>query len=717
MNQTDTPLPEVEVKDRFLNRDLSWLEFNRRVLHEAMDDRNPPLERVRFLTIFTTNLDEFFMKRVGWLRRQARQNPTVAVSPDGRTAPQVLREVRENVLRDFAAQADHYVQRLRPTLHESGVHLCTWNELTDTERTVARQYFQDNVFPVLTPLAVDPGSPFPFISNLSLSIGVLLKHPDRHEPVFARVKVPEVLPKWVRVSPAGPAANDGAGPSKNAVRLVPMYELIQVHLSDLFPDLPVLSVMEFRVTRNAEIARDEDDAEDLRELMEEELRQRRFAEVVRLETNPNADPWMLSFLKEELRVGDDDVYQLPAEVDFEDLKMVADLPLAQLRFEPWIPTVPMVLADEHADIFALIRRGDFMAHHPYESFDATVGKFVEAATADPKVLAIKMTLYRVGDSTGFIKSLIHAAEQGKQVVVLVELKARFDEERNLRLADALERAGAHVVYGVVGLKTHTKVTLVVRDESSDGVAGSGIRSYAHIGTGNYNSSTSRLYTDLGLFTSDPDITRDVVELFHYLTGRSLKRSYRKLLVAPANMRTKVIEMIEREAHNATQGKPARIIGKMNQLEERKVCNALYAASKAGVQIDLIVRGFCTLRPGVPGLSENIRVSSVIGRFLEHSRIFYYRNAQENEVDGDFYIGSADWMYRNLLARVEAVVPVESRPLKARLWDILQIMLSDKRQAWDMTSDGRYIQRVPSGKAEEKSGTHTVLMSRMKQTVL
>lgn len=697
---TDLPLPEVEVKDRFLNRDLSWLEFNRRVLHEAMDDRNPPLERVRFLAIFTSNLDEFFMKRVGWLRRQARQNPSVAVSPDGRTAPQVLREVRENVLRDFAAQAEYYISNLRPELRDRGVHLCTWDELTGAERETARTYFQQNVFPVLTPLAVDPGSPFPFISNLSLSLGVLLRHPERHEPVFARVKVPEVLPKWVRVSPTGAVP----------LRLLPMYELIQVHLGDLFPDLPVLSVMEFRVTRNAEIPREEEDTEDLRELMEEEIRQRRFAEVVRLETNPNPDPWMLRFLKDELRVGDDDVYQLPAEVDFEDLKQVADLPLAQLRYEPWTPTVPKPLRTEDADIFSLIRSGDMLVHHPYESFDATVGKFVEDATMDPKVLAIKMTLYRVGDSTAFIKSLIRAAEQGKQVVVLVELKARFDEERNLKLADALERAGAHVVYGVVGLKTHTKVTLVVREEAdAASPGGTVIRSYAHIGTGNYNATTARLYTDLGLFTCDPDITRDTVELFHYLTGRSLKRSYRKLLVAPVNMRHRVLELIEREAEHARAGRPARIIAKMNQLEERKVCNALYAASKAGVRIDLIVRGFCTLRPGVPGLSDNIRVSSVIGRFLEHSRIFYYRNGQPNEVDGEFYIGSADWMYRNLLARVEAVVPVEAAPMRARLWQILQIMLSDGRQAWDMTPDGRYVQRRPTAPGDDKSGTHAVLM--------
>lgn len=719
LHPSQTPLPEIDVKDRFLNRDLSWLEFNRRVIHEAMDERNPALERVRFLAIFTSNLDEFFMKRVGWHRRHNRTSPTNPVSPDGRTAAQVLKEIREYTLLDLARQADHYTTRLKPDLRDKGVHLCAWADLSEPERRAGSEYFQASAFPVLTPLAVDPGSPFPFISNLSLSLGVLLRHPDRHDPVFARVKVPEVLPKWVRVSPAG----------ATPLRLVPMYELIRNHLRDLFPDLEVLSVMAFRVTRNAEIPREDEDTEDIRELMEEELRQRRFAEVVRLETGPNPDPWMLAFLKDELSLSDDDCYQLPAEVDYEDLKIVADLPLANLKFPTWTPVVPKPLADENTDMFALVRRGDFLTHHPYESFDATVGRFVEAATIDPKVLAIKMTLYRVGDSTPFIKSLIRAAEQGKQVVVLVELKARFDEERNLRLADQLERAGAHVVYGVMGLKTHTKVTLVVREEqeplapAQPATPGTPlapqqtvptIRSYAHIGSGNYNATTARLYTDLGLFTADPDTTRDVVELFHYLTGRSLKRSYRKLLVAPANMRNRVIELIDREAEHAKKGLPARIVAKMNQLEERKVCNALYAASRAGVQIDLIVRGFCTLRPQVPGLSENIRVVSVIGRFLEHSRIFYYRNAQADEVDGDFFIGSADWMYRNLLARVEAVVPVEGRAQKNRLWQILQIMLADKRQAWDMLPDGRYLQRTPNTPTEAATGTHQMLMALARQ---
>jgi polyphosphate kinase len=383
-----------------------------------------------------------------------------------------------------------------------------------------------------------------------------------------------------------------------------------------------------------------------------------------------------------------------------------DLNIPKLRYEPWTPIVPLAFADEDESIFSIIRRGDALVHMPYESFAASVEHFIKSAAADPKVLAIKMTLYRTGEGSTFMQHLVRAAEANKQVVCLVELKARFDEERNIQLANTLEKAGVHVVYGIVGLKTHTKTALVVRQDSD------GIRCYAHIGTGNYHSQTAKLYTDFGLFTCDPQITGDVVELFHYLTGRSLKRDYRKLLVAPVNMQPRVLELIEREIEHHKAGRPARIVAKMNQLEERKVCRALYRASQAGVQVDLIVRGFCTLRPGVPGLSDNIRVMSVIGRFLEHSRIFYYRNGAEEDRDGEFFIGSADWMYRNLLARVEAVAPVERRPLKERLWEVLNIMLSDKRQAWDMQPDGSYVQRRPSTPAEEV-GTHQALMQLMR----
>jgi len=679
----------------FINRDLAWLEFNRRVLHEALDERTPLLERVRFLGIFTSNLDEFFMKRIGSLMRQVT-GAAVSRTPDGRTPLEVVTAIRQMLLPMLAQQADVFSKQIRPQLSMQGVQLVEWEELTQTEREAAHRFFDASVFPVLTPLAVDPGSPFPFISNLSTSIGVVIRHPDGEE-LFARVKVPEVLPKWINL-----------GTTAETYRFVSLHEIIRHNLQDLFPDMTILDVMLFRVTRNADIERDEEDAEDLRQLMEDELRQRKFAKAVRLEHGPNPNPWIRQFLMEELELSDNEVYELSSELDYDDLRPITDLNLPKMRFEPWTPVVPLALADDESDIFAVIRANDLLVHHPYESFAASVERFVKAATADPKVLAIKMTLYRTGDASPFISTLVRAAEAGKQVVCLVELKARFDEERNILMAATLEKAGVHVVYGVIGLKTHTKTTLVVREDPD------GIRCYAHIGTGNYHAATSRLYTDLGLFTCNPDITRDLVELFHYLTGRSLKHTYRKLLVAPGNMRDQFLALIEREITNAKAGKPARIIAKMNSLEERKVCQALYDASRAGVEVDLIIRGFCSLRPGVPGLSDRIRVISVIGRFLEHSRIFYFRNAAEDPINGDFSIGSADWMYRNLLARVEAVVPIERRPLREKLWDILQIMLGDRRQAWEMQPDGSYVQRVAG---PNDLGTHQFLMNQTKATSL
>ena len=694
----DAPSPESSPRE-FLNRDLSWLEFNRRVLHEALDDRTPLLERLRFLGIFTTNLDEFFMKRIGASKRMI-QSGAVTQTPEGLTPDQNLAAIRQAVLPMLQQQADVYMNVICPALATKGIHLLTWKELSDAERDKATTFFRASVFPVLTPLAVDPGNPFPFISNLSTSFGVILHHPDRHENLFARVKVPEVLPAWVRLD----------SPSDTSpTRFVSLHEIIRNNLDDLFPDMAVVDAMRFRVTRNADLERDEEEAEDLLELVEEELRQRRFANVVRLEVAAReVNAWILDFLVRELQIAPEDVYEMQAELDYDDLRAVAELNVPALRHEPWTPVVPPALADEDGDIFKVIREGDVMVHMPYESFAASVERFVRAASVDPKVLAIKMTLYRTGDDSRFIQMLVRAAESRKQVVCLVELKARFDEERNIQIAAELEKAGIHVVYGIVGYKTHTKTTLVVRQDPD------GIRCYAHVGTGNYHAGTARAYTDLGLLTADPAITRDLVELFHYLTGRSLKRDYHKLLIAPVNMQNRFMEMIDREIAHQKAGRPARIVAKMNSLEERKVCRALYRASQAGVPIDLIVRGFCTLRPGVPGLSENIRVTSIIGRFLEHSRVFYFRNGVADEIDGEFYIGSADWMYRNLQARVEAVVPIERRPLRERLWDILRVMLTDQRQAWDMASDGTYTQRRPTDPTAQ--GTHQTLMALARQSV-
>jgi len=677
---------------QYLNRDLSWLEFNRRVLHEAADSRTPLLERVRFLGIFTSNLDEFFMKRVAHLRRQAAAGASAARTPDGRTAAEVLRGVRESTLGMFAQQADIYVREVRPLLREQGIFLLEWEELSDEERSAATQYFMGNVFPVLTPLAVDQGSPFPFISGLSSSLGVLVHHPNRHDTVFARVKIPEVLPKWISVSN-----------QPGIYRLVSLHALIQANIQSLFPDMTIVDAMLFRVTRGAEIDPVPEEGEDLREVIEDELKQRRFAPVVRMEHGPKPSQFILNLLMSELTITEQDVYELPSELDYDDLKQVADINLPSLRFAPWNPLVPSSLAADDNDIFAAIRRGDILVHHPYESFGASVERFVTEAAADPNVLAIKMTLYRTGDASPFVRTLVRAAERYKQVVCLIEIKARFDEERNILLADAMEKAGAHVVYGIVGLKTHCKAALVVRQDPD------GIRCYVHLGTGNYHAQTARLYTDLGLLTCDPQITRDVVELFHYLTGRSGQREYRRLLVAPVTMRDRFLEMIQREAEHHRAGRPAQIIGKMNALEERKIIGALYSASQIGLPIDLIVRGFCTLRPGVAGLSENIRVSSVIGRFLEHSRIYYFRNGAADPLDGEFYIGSADWMYRNLLARVETVVPIEHRALREKCWVILQTLLKDHRQAWDLRPDGSYVQRMPP-EGSNDPGTHETLMA-------
>lgn len=680
-------------ESEFTNREIGWLNFNRRVLHEAEDPRTPLLERLRFLGICHSNLDEFFMKRVGRLKRQVALG-LMSKSADGKTPNQQIKVIRDLTMKMVADQANIYAQQIRPALAGIGVHVLKWKDLNGREKEWLARYYAKNVFPVLTPLSVDPGHPFPFISNLSTSLGVTLKHPDRDDQFFARVKIPQVLPQWVRIDPEF---------SKD-VRFVSLLDLIRENLSGLFPAMQVISVMPFRLTRNADISRDEEDAEDLLELIEEELRLRRFAEVVRIEHGPNPDPWMLKFLMEELDLGPDDVYEAPEELDFTGFTALLDLNLADHKFTPWNPLVPSAFhEDEPNAFFKLLRAHDHLVHHPYESFAATVEKFIRMAVDDPKVLAIKMTLYRTGDNSPFIKALIRAAESGKQVVCLVELKARFDEERNIYWAQELENAGVHVVYGIVGLKTHAKTTLVVRQETD------GLKCYAHFGTGNYNVQTSRLYTDLGLFTANDELTAELVEFFHYLTGRSLKSDYKHLLIAPVNMFNRFKFLIERETRLAKEGQPTLIFAKMNNMEEIDISLSLYAASQAGVDIRLVVRGFCSLRPGMPGISQNVHVMSVIGRFLEHSRIFYFRGGAADPVDGEFYIGSADWMYRNLHARVECIVPVFDRPLKERLWELVQLHLKDQRQTWDMDSAGEYRQRSGS-----EVGLHQSLMTMAKQ---
>ncbi|XGC81656.1 polyphosphate kinase 1 [Bdellovibrio bacteriovorus] len=674
----------------FSSREIGWLNFNRRVLAEAEDIRNPLLERVKFLSISGSNLDEFFMKRVGGLKRHV----AYGISPrsaDGKTPLAQLQEIRQVVNPMLLDQANCYKKLLKPALEREGIHLVNWKDLNDKEKETIKKYYIKNVFPVLTPLSVDPGHPFPFISNLSISLGVTLKHPHSEDKLFARVKIPKVLPQWIPV--------EGI---PGVLRFVSLLELIKENLDDLFPAMQVLNVMPFRLTRNADSDQDQEDAEDLLEAIEEELRQRRFAEVVRLEHGPNPDPWMLKFLMDELELNEEDIYELPGLLDYTDLSTISDLNIAKLKFEPYLPVVPLAFAEEGTGIFNAIKMNDHLIHNPYESFAASVEKFIRIASEDPKVLAIKMTLYRTGDNSPFIKAMIRAAEQGKQVVCLVELKARFDEERNIYWATELENAGVHVVYGVVGLKTHAKTALVVRQEQE------GLKCYCHIGTGNYNVATSRFYTDLGLLTANEEITSDVVEFFHYLTGRSLKTSYNNLLVAPVNMFTRFKAMIEREAEHAKAGRPAHIMAKFNNFEENDIAVALYAASQKGVDIDMVVRGFCCLRPGVPGMSEKIRVVSIIGRFLEHSRLFYFRNGAKDPIDGEFFIGSADWMYRNLHARVEAIVPILDRGLKEKCYELLTLCMKEQRQSWQMNSDGSY-----SRKGSQDVGIHQTLMQLAK----
>jgi polyphosphate kinase len=682
-----TQVPASDHDGIFLDRDLSWLEFNRRVLHEARDDRTPLLERLKFLAIFSSNLDEFIMKRIELLRRDDEVRPDAAA---------LLAAIRERLIPMLREQAETFrlvVNELRP----HGVCLLDWNELSVDQCGETTEYFLRNVFALLTPLAYDPAHPFPYLSNLSISLGVTLRNRETGERCFARIKVPNLLPSWV------PLRSRAPGQTEAFVRL---HDVLRHNLDAVFPGMEVLGTTLFRVTRDAEVELNED-APDLRQQVQEELKKRRFEPVVRLELERGADPWVRELLVTRFELSEPDVYELPGELDFTGLFSIAQLPRPELRDPSWTPIEPIALPDPEADLFAAIRAGDILVHHPYESFDSSVVRFIRTAADDPMVRSIKMTVYRVGDETPFVRSLIRAAEAGKQVLCLVEVRARFDEARNLRWAEELELVGAHVVYGVIGLKTHTKTALVVRQEPE------GLRCYAHIGTGNYHVRTAKLYTDLGLFTCDPVLTEDLVYLFHYLTGYSLKRDYRKLLVSPVTMRPRFLELIAREIANHSAGRPARIIAKMNQLEDRPICEALGEASQAGLPVELIVRGFCCLPPGVPGHTENIRILSIIGRFLEHARIFYFANGSDDPLDGDFFIGSADWMHRNLSARVEAIAPVESKALKARLWEILEINLQDHRQAWAMQPDGSYRQRTPPPDASgpAKDGTQATLMAR------
>jgi len=663
----------------YINRELSWLEFNARVLHEAFDPRNRLLERLKFLSIFSTNLDEFYMVRVAGLRRQIAAG-VQHVPPDGMTPTEQLAAITARVAELMELQRKCLYDVLLPELEQHGIKLVEMNELTPEEWHRLDNFFETDVFPVLTPLAVDPGHPFPYISNLSLSLAVQIHDPATGSSRFARVKVPKSLPRWI--------------PFGRPNQFVPLEQVIGANLGALFPGMKIRGFNTFRVTRYSDLElahSDEDD--DLLTIIEEQVFQRRFAEVVRVEIERGTPPDLRELLLAELledqppempALTEADLVETGPLLDLGDLMWLATLDIPALRDTPFVPVTPSELRDSSRSIFDAIREKDILVHHPFDSFPASIENFLTSAALDPNVLAIKMTLYRTSGDTAIVRALTEAAQRGKQVAVLIELQARFDEVNNITWARTLEGFGVHVAYGLPGLKTHTKTVLVVRRDTD------GIRRYSHIGSGNYNQHTARIYTDLGLLTASPLIGADLTDIFNALTGFSRQSEYRTLLVAPANMRQRFTDMVKREAANARAGKPARIIAKMNALVDPEIIQHLYEASQAGVDIELIVRGICCLRPGIPGVSDRIKVISIVGRFLEHSRIYYFANNGDEEL----YFGSADWMPRNFDRRVEVITPIEDRTLHPRVCALLETCLADNRQAWDLSSDGTYTQRKP-----------------------
>ncbi|MEO1068312.1 MAG: polyphosphate kinase 1 [Cyanobacteria bacterium J06638_6] len=711
MTRADLAEQSADLSDPryYVNREVSWLGFNERVLHEALDPRTPLLERLKFLAIYSSNLDEFFMVRISGVMEQADAGVHPR-TPDQTPPAKQLESMRSHLVKQVQRQHQTFEDELRPALTEHGVYLQNYRDLTQEQIFFLRDYFEKRIFPVLTPLSVDPSHPFPRMSNLSLNLAVRVAHPDTGIERFARVKVPSSLPRFVgmpeplRTYQGEPCLWIG----------VPLEQVIAENLGYLFPGMTIAGHNLFRITRDADFPVLEDEADDLLLAIEKEINKRRLEGFVcRVEVESTMPEDLKEGLMGELKVGRDRVYEIDGLLNLADLFFFLSLPLPELKDQPWSALVPPRLKpvidldgddakgySEHPpNIFATLREGDILVHHPYESFTASVQEFITQAANDAKVLAIKMTLYRTSGDSPIVKALIAAAENRKQVVALVELKARFDEANNIEWAKKLEDAGVHVVYGIVGLKTHTKTTLVVREEGDE------IRRYVHIGTGNYNPKTSKLYTDLGLLSCRDDLGADLTDLFNSLTGYSRQKAYRKLLVAPLTLRDRMETLIRREIDQVKGGGEGKIVAKMNSLVDARIIRLLYEASQAGVEIDLIVRGICCLRPGVPGVSENIRVISVIGRFLEHSRIFCFYNGGQPE----YYIGSADWMRRNLDRRVEAIVPIEDPGLIQELQNILDTLLADNRQAWEMDAEGTFTQRRPE-EGEEVRGTHETLMA-------
>jgi polyphosphate kinase len=679
-----TPDPELvaaveRFDDRFLDRELSWLRFNQRVLELAEDENLPLLERARFLAIFTSNLDEFFMVRVAGLKRRIAAGLAVRAA-SGLMPREVLEQIWTTTRELSERQARLFRDTIVPALREQEIELVRWDDLDADEQKHCKKLFKNRIFPVLTPLAVDPAHPFPYISGLSLNLAVLVRNPTSGKELFARVKVPPIFDRFIPL----PSTTGSTGSATPGNRFVPLEDVIGAHLKRLFPGMEVLEAHTFRVTRNEDLEVEEDDAENLLAALEKELLRRRFGPPVRLEVEESISDGVLDLLKEELGISGAEVFRLPGPLDLRGLHGIADLNLEQLKYPAFVPTTHSRLAEVESsapvDVFKAARRHDVLLHHPYDSFATSVQRFIEQAAADPHVLAIKQTLYRTSGDSPIIDALIDAAEAGKQVLVIVEIKARFDEQANIRWARKLEQAGCHVVYGLVGLKTHCKLALVVRDEAHHG---HGIRRYTHIGTGNYNSKTARLYEDLGLITTDEAIGEDVAHLFNNLSGWSRNASYEQLLVAPDSARSGLVEQIHREIAHHAAGRPSGIRLKANSVVDEAVIDALYLASQEGVRVELLVRGICALRPGVEGLSENITVRSILGRFLEHSRVFWFENGGEPQA----WIGSADMMHRNLDRRVEVLVRLPHPDSVAEVKALLDLAFAPTTDAWELDREG------------------------------
>ncbi len=690
------PLDHVSL---YFNKELSWIDFNWRVLALAMDERTPLLERVKFVAITANNLDEFVQKRIGGLKRQKAARVT-QLSTDGRTPTEQLELLRPAVVQMMAAMAKLWAQELRPQLvDEALIYIHDYESLSALQKSALHRVFLNDIYPALTPLAVDAGHPFPFISNLSMSLAVTVRDDLHDTEHFVRLKLPHA--RWLE-APLDPAESGDRNPQET--HFIPMEQLVSAHVHELFPGATVTAVFPFRITRNADVAHDDEEAEDLVEMIAAELRERRFAPVVRLEIEETMPAKIRELLMRELELEPDDIYPVAGLLDLTGLFSIAGVHRPHLQDEVWEPRQPRRLktagGKSATSIFQIIRQGDLLVHHPYESFISSTARFIREAANDPDVVAIKQTLYRTSDDSPIIHALIDAANQGKQVAVLVEVKARFDEKNNIQWGNILSQSGVHVAYGIAGLKTHTKATLVVRRELG------AMKTYCHIGTGNYNAKTARLYTDLGLLTCRPELGHDMVNLFHVLTGYAPAQQYGKVLVAPNAMRNRFEQLIYAEMERQIEHGDGRIIAKINGLDDRRMIELLYEASQSGVEIDLIIRGHCTLRPGLPGYSDNIHVISILGRFLEHDRIYYFHNGG----DPITLIGSADWRARNLNRRVELITPVEDPASKQRLIEILEECLADNRSAWELAADGQYRLRIP-GPDEAEHSLHQTLMDR------